>query len=236
MTAIQHIIFDLDGLIVDTEPLHQRAINTLLQLVGADYQFSLQEYGQVLTGRAVFENAEYLRERFALPQTAAQLTEAHRALFTVLIADASNLEPMPGLAPLLDALAASGLRLAIASSTRPEQVQLILRGLNLHEHFDAVVGNDGSLKPKPAPDVYLLALQQLGAKAETTLALEDSGSGVRAAQTAGLFVIAVPNAFTRNQDLSAANLIMENLDQVREFLIQSPTLRLDSKLGYGTDS
>lgn len=218
MPHFKNIIFDLDGLIVDTEPLHQRAVNALLQVAGAEYYFETAEYGEIFTGRSIFENAEYIRERFALPQTADQLTAAQHSLFTMLIADPDNLEPMPGVEDLLGWLTNEKYRIAIASSSRPGQVELIVRNLNLHPHFAAIAGNDGSLKPKPAPDVYDLALERLGADPAETLALEDSNSGVRAAHAAGLFVIAVPNVFTRHQDLSKANMVMEDLHQVRAFL------------------
>jgi beta-phosphoglucomutase len=218
MSHFKNIIFDLDGLIVDTEPLHQRAVNALLQLVGANHYFETAEYGEIFTGRSIFENAEYIRERFALPQTADQIRSAHHALFTILIADAENLEPMPGVQDLLGWLTNAAFRIGIASSSRPAQVELIIRNLNLHPHFEAIIGNDGTLKPNPAPDVYLLALEKLGANPNETLALEDSSSGVRAAHDAGLFVIAVPNVFTQHQDFSKANLVMRDLHQVQVFL------------------
>lgn len=218
MSHFKNVIFDLDGLIVDTEPLHQRALNAFLSLAGVDFQFDVAEYGKIFTGRSIYENGEYLRERFSLPQTAEQIGQAHHAMFTVLIADAENLEPMTGLQDLVTWLTAENFQLAIASSSRPEQVQIILRNLNLHGHFTAVVGNDGTLKPKPAPDVYSLALEKLGGRAKETVALEDSTSGVMAAHAAGLFVIAVPNIFTQHQDFSKANLVLQDLHQVQAYL------------------
>jgi HAD superfamily hydrolase (TIGR01509 family) len=222
MLRFSSVIFDLDGLIVDTEPLHQRAFNAILSTLGVEHRYSTKEYGELFTGRSVIENAEYVREVFALPQTAEQISRAHLALFTLLISDADNLDPMPGVGEILAWLATKHARIAIASSSRPDQVQLVLRGLNMHEHFAAIVANDGSLKPKPAPDVYLLALEALGARPEDTLALEDSNSGVRAARAAGMFVIGVPNEFTASQDLNAANLILPDLTRVREYLENGP--------------
>ncbi len=218
MPYIKNIIFDLDGLIVDTEPLHQRAFNAMLRVAGAEYEFASDEYGKTFTGRSVLENSEYVRERFGLPQTAQQLATAHHALFTLLVGDPENLEPMAGLHDLLLWLEREKYRIAIASSSRPEQVELIIRNLNLFHHFEIFVGNDGSLKPKPAPDVYSLALEKLGVRAQETLALEDSSSGVRAAHAAGLYVIAIPNLFTRHQDFSHADLMLSDLIQVHAFL------------------
>jgi HAD superfamily hydrolase (TIGR01509 family) len=224
MPAFHTLIFDLDGLMVDTEPLHQRALNLVLEACKAEYQFDRQEYGRLITGHTIFESAEYLRERFGLVQTAQEIAEGHRALFNVLIADAENIEAMPGLRELLAYLDARKIRAGIASSARPEQIPVILRGLNLHHSFGAVVGNDGTLKPKPAPDVYLRAIEQLHAVPAQTIALEDSPSGVRAAHAAGLYVIAVPNAFTVGQDFGPANLIANDLQHVQAWLATQANL------------
>lgn len=208
----------MDGLIVDTEPLHQRALNLFMQSAGATHQFDTAEYGKIFTGRPIFDNAEYMRERFALTHTADEIINTHRTFFNELIADANNLAPMAGLPELLVWLVEHKYRIAIASSSRPEQVELIVRNMNLLESFHVLVGNDGTPKPKPLPDVYLRALEKLGARAEETLALEDSSSGVCAAHAAGLFVIAIPNEFTHNQDFSYADLVMKDLHQVQAYL------------------
>lgn len=221
MPRFNNVIFDLDGLMVDTEPLHRRAFNLLLEACNIDYRFEQNEYGRLITGRSIFENSEYLRERFGLPQTAQEIQEGHRAIFNLLIADAENIKGMPGLGDLLKFLRDENVRLAIASSSRPEQIETVLRGLNMTNGFAALVGNRGELRPKPAPDIYLQALSQLNARPEDTLALEDSISGVRAARNAQIFVIAVPNGYTRNQDLSEANLCTKDLFEVKEYLANS---------------
>lgn len=218
MPHFKNIIFDMDGLIVDTEPLHQRALNAFMRVAGTGYEFETAEYGRVFSGKPIYENAEYIRERFGLPQNAVLVSEAHRAMFNVLIADARNLEPMAGLRELLEWLQEKAFRIAVASSSRPEQVELIARNLGIDPLFEHIVGNDGTLKPKPEPDVYLLALEKMGAKAAETLALEDSSSGVRAAHAAGLYVIAVPNEFTLHQDFAVADHILPDLVHVREYL------------------
>lgn len=221
MPRFRNLIFDLDGLIVDTEPLYKRSANLILEVCGVDYRFETEEYGRIFTGRAVAENAEYLRERFGLPQTAAQITTAVFALYNMLIADAENLVMMPGVRELLDYAAQSSIRMAIATSARPEQIEVVLRGLNLQHQFNALAGNPGHLKPKPAPDVYLEALRALDARAEESAAFEDSSSGVRAAKAAGLFVFAVPNEFTKHQDFSMADRVQSSLVNVLNFLPSS---------------
>lgn len=217
MPKFNTVIFDLDGLITDTEPLHRQAFNLILRVCNVNYEYATEEYGRTFTGYVVGENAERVRERFGLAQTAHEIADAQRALYNLLIADAENVRLMPGVTELLAYLGAQNFRVAVASSARPEHLRTVLRGVNLLHRFQTLVGNDGSLKPKPAPDVYLRAAAELGANPAETVALEDSSSGVRAARAAGLTVWAVPNDYTRMQDFSAAHAVYPNLTAVREF-------------------
>ncbi len=217
MSKFNVVIFDLDGLITDTEPLHRQAFNLVLRACKVNYEYDTAEYGRTFTGYVVLENAERVRERFGLAQTAHEIADAQRALYNLFIADAENVRLMPGVTELLAELAAQNFRVAVASSSRPEHLHLVLRGVNLLARFQTLVGNDGTLKPKPAPDVYLRAAAQLGANPAETVALEDSSSGVRAARAAGLTVFAVPNEYTKMQDFSTAHAVYPNLNAVREY-------------------
>ncbi len=220
MKPFHNVIFDLDGLICDTEPLYMRATNIVLAAAGADYQFEGDEYGHTLTGRGVLINSEYLRERFALEASAQDLADATLSIFNVLISDANNIEPMPGLDALLEYLKAEKINIAVASGSYPEHVDKMLRALNLVHTFPVVAGSDDKVRRKPFPDIYLHALERMGARAEDSIAIEDSLSGVRAARAAGIFVIAVKNDFTRSHDLSEADLVLQSLFEVRDYIKQ----------------
>jgi HAD superfamily hydrolase (TIGR01509 family) len=218
MRSFRYVIFDLDGLICDTEPLHMRAFNLVLQAAGSDYQFATEEYGRIMTGRSILENAEYARERFALAASAEDLAQAHRALFNLLVSDAANIDPMPGLDDLLNFLFEQDVEMAVASGSRREHVEKMLRALNLTSTFPVVMSADESTKSKPAPDIYIRTLRKMNANPAVTTAIEDSYSGVRAAKDAGIFVIAVTNEFTRYHDLSEANYVAANLFEVKSYL------------------
>lgn len=215
---MQTVILDLDGLIVNTEPLHRMAFNMVLETCGVDYRIGAQEYGRAFSGVPQLGNAEALRARFGLPQPVESVSQAQRALFQLLIGDARNLEPMPGLYELLDGLKAQGTRLAVASGSLAAHVEIMLRGLQIRDRFEVVVSADGTLPNKPAPDLYFKALADLGARADECVALEDSATGVQAADGAGLFVIAVPNEYTRGQSFGAADVVLDDLHRAREFL------------------
>ncbi len=217
---VQAVILDLDGLMVDSEPLHQRAFNELLKRRGIDYQFEIAEYGRCFVGIPVVENAEYLISRFNLRGTAKDIIAEREAIFEELISNPANLVVMPGVFKLLDDLQSRGFPLAVASGSPRIQVDLMLCGMGIAERFRAIVGGTDVPKTKPAPDVYLHAAQQLGIAPANCVAIEDSATGITAAKAAGMRAIAVPNQYTAHQDLSLADARAEGLAQVLPLLIE----------------
>lgn len=212
--AIAAVIFDLDGTIVDTEPLQQLAFNQLLKRNGIDYCIGEEEYGRVFVGVSVQENAEWLIQRFGLPYTPDEIRAAHDALYAGLIADPKNLVVMPGLMTLLTHLQTRNITRGVATGSPRDHAEMVLRGLKIESKFSAVVTGSDIGKPKPDPEIYMRALEVLRVEPHAAVALEDSAAGISAAQAAGLYAIAVPNRYTAQQDLSGADARMENLGQV----------------------
>ncbi len=221
MSRFRNAIFDVDGLICNTEPLYQKATNIVLAASGVAYQFGQDEYGRKFTGRPVMTNARYVCERFSLKARPEDIADAMLSLFNVLVSDPANVQPMPGLRELIRFLQERDFKLAVASGAKPEHIELMLRAVNLSDTFQVIAGLHNGTKPKPAPDVYLTALRGLGADSRETLALEDSYSGVVAAQAARLFAVAVKNDYTRHHELGRADLVAASLLQVRDFLGQN---------------
>ncbi len=215
---IQAVIFDLDGLIVDTEPIHMRAVNALLRQHGIDYQFESEEYGKCFVGIPVVENVHYMQARFHLPGTPPQLIAEREEIYEALISAPSNLVMMPGVTRLVDQAQARGMRAGVASGSPRHQVEIVLRGLGIIDRFSVIVAGNDVPKTKPAPDVYLRAAEKIGVTPAKCVALEDSATGIRAAKAAGMRAIAVPNRFTAHQDLSHADAIVKNLDEVLTLL------------------
>ena len=214
----QAVILDLDGLMIDSEPVHQRAFESLLARHGVDHKFSEEEYGRYFVGIPVVENAEWLVEHFGLKGCAADIIAEREKIYEALIEDPANLILMPGLFELLDDLRARGLPLGVASGSPRNQVDMILRGLKIATRFRTVVAGTDVPHTKPAPDVYLRAAEELGVARAHCVAIEDSATGIASAKAAGLYTIAVPNRYTAHQDLSRADARAEGLAQVLELL------------------
>ncbi len=216
--TLQAVIFDLDGLVVDTEPLQQRAFNQLLSQHGIAYQISDEEYGKFFVGVSVEENANWLTTRLGLKSSANQIRIDQDTIYTSLIQDPANLIATDGLYELLNYLESRGLKRGVATGSPRHQVEIILRGLEIDMCFRVVVTGSEISIPKPDPEVYRRAIQALRVDAKNAIALEDSAAGVASAQAAGLYAIAVPNHFTKHQDLSSADATFGNLTQIIEWI------------------
>lgn len=215
---IKAVIFDLDGVIVDSEPLQQRAFNQLLAQHGINYQIGDEEYGKFFVGVSVEENAKWLRDRLGLDRTPEQIRDEQDAIYVELISDPKNLIARQGLRALLDDLGWRELTRAVATGSPRHQVEIVLRGMKIESCFRAVVTGSEISKPKPDPEIYRLVLQALKLAPSDAIVLEDSAAGVASAKGAGLHVIAVPNEHTKHQDLSQADVRVGSLSQVINFL------------------
>ena len=181
---LKAVIFDMDGVLADTEPLHEKSRDVLLARLGLDVA--------ALSPRAYAKSKrEYwaeVAEECALPQTAEQLTQTEFGILIEIIEN-SRLQPNAGVKEALEALRAEGLSTAVASSSDRAYVEAVLRVTGLEKLFDAAACGNEVAAAKPAPDVYLKALQLLGVSAGEAAAVEDSDTGAKAAVAAHLLCI-----------------------------------------------
>jgi len=212
-SAIQAIIFDMDGLMINSESLHQEAWQVMLRRFG--YEIDEALFAR-LVGLRISEDAVLLREHFHLPVMAEALARQRNDLFLASLP--GRVKPMPGLGELITEIGRRGLRCALATSGERRYVEAVRRELNLDGVFDAIAVAEDVERGKPAPDVYLLAAQRLGLQPAQCLVLEDAPNGVAAAKVAGMRCVAVPNEMTRSLDLSAADAILPSLLAVRDNL------------------
>jgi HAD superfamily hydrolase (TIGR01509 family) len=211
------VIFDLDGLIVDSETPEVLAWQATYARYGLDFPVAswLQNIGR--NDRPWDPYAPFrARHSPAPPEEVAALWQTQH---DVLIRECFR--PLPGVVPLLQILKRSGVRTAVASSSRRAWISRVLAELDLQAQFDAAAGGDEVRRAKPAPDVYLLAALRLSVPPEACVALEDSTNGVRAAKAAGMACVAVPSPLTRQLDFSAADLVVTSLEDLAIETIQA---------------
>ena len=212
----QAVIFDFDGVIVDTEPLHFAAFQRLLEPVGLG--FTWDQYVEVYMG---FDDRDAFLEAFKdtgnglTADELSDLINRKAALFQEIIR--SGISAYPGVVDLIKKIRRSSTPLAISSGALRSDIDPILQTLGIEECFDVIVTADDVARSKPDPECYRLALARLNRfhslsiPSEKVLAIEDTPAGIEAAKGAGLQVLAVTNSYPAGQ-LTHADFIAESLE------------------------
>ncbi len=199
------VIFDLDGVLWDGEPLYHEAFNIVLAPYGQ--RVSDDDYDQII-GLSVEACWDWLRDRFNLSEPLARFLRAYNE--TVLRLLKRPVEPLPGARPLIEELRRRGVPIAVASASLRQWVDATLRGLGLQDAFDTTVSASDVDNGKPAPDLFLAAAQRLGVAPQDCLAVEDTLAGVRSAKAAGMFAIQLRAASPALPPLDEADLVLES--------------------------
>jgi len=208
MRRMQAAIFDLDGLIVDSEPLQLRAINRALAPVG----IALTEADWMQrVGHKSIETIRLLQARHGFAADPDAIEQAKLTAYRQLIRQDGALALMPGVHEAIRACQDAGLKLAIASSSVRADIDAILSAFGLGPHFAIVVAGDEVARGKPDPAIFLAAAERLAVDPAVCLALEDAPSGIAAANAAGMVSVAIPNRFTRHQNFDGARAVLDSL-------------------------
>jgi HAD superfamily hydrolase (TIGR01509 family) len=211
------VIFDLDGVLWDGEPLYHEAFNLVLAPLG--HRLSDDDYTQII-GTSNEASWTWVHDRFTLSDPIDRLMHAFDQ--TVLKLLERPVEPLPGVRPLIDKLRRRGIPIAVASASLRHWVDATLRGLRLHDAFNTIVSASEVDNGKPAPDLFLAAAQHLALPPELCLAVEDSLAGVRSAKAAGIFTVQLRAASTALPPLPEADLVLDDYSQFDLTLLRKP--------------
>ncbi|HBR97274.1 MAG TPA: phosphatase [Gammaproteobacteria bacterium] len=224
MADLRALLFDVDGTLADTErDGHRVAFNRAFADAGVDWFWDEALYGKLLTVTGGKERLRYFIEQIdpeqardpGLDTFVRELHQSKTRHYLDLLRQ-GHIPLRPGVARLLREAREAGLRLGIATTTTPENVTTLLssaHGGAFVDWFEVIAAGDSVPSKKPAPDVYHLAMEQLGLCADACLALEDSHNGLRAATAAGLRTLVTVNAYTVDDDVSAAALVTDGLGE-----------------------
>ena len=206
-----HVIFDLDGVLLDTEPLYTKAIASVAAQYGKTYDWSIKSQ---CIGRGTLEAAQVIVDMLGLPLAPRALVEERDRTLLALLA---NADAMPGAEEFTRALAARGIPMAIATSSEAAIFAVKARRHRAWlDSFDAIIcGDDPRVaRPKPAPDIFLAAAAALGAAPTTCLVFEDSPYGVAGALAAGMRVVAMPDPAMDRARYAGAHVIVDGFAQL----------------------
>ncbi len=209
-TNASGIVFDLDGVLIDTEPIYLETINLVLGGHGVG-PLSAQEY-QAFIGKHADFTWPTLKERYGLSGSQATLKATYDDLLARVLP--ARLRLRPDAESMLAAVAERGIKRAVATSSRRKWLELKINTLGLESFFAAVVSAEEVGRFKPEPDVYLVAAERAGINPVDAIAIEDSPSGITSAKRAGMRVFALRTESTAGLDLSEADHVVENLTEI----------------------
>lgn len=212
---IRGVIFDMDGLLTDTEPVYYDIFNQILGEYA--YSMTMQEYTQNICGRADMENFAYLIENYDLPIEIQDLAAKEAVIERNRIEQGVPLKK--GVHVILSFLKENDIRIGLATSNLKEKAELILHAHGIFDFFETLVYVDEVGRGKPAPDVFLEAVRRLNLPKEDCLVLEDSVSGVQAAVNGNIPVVMVPDLKQPDEQIrSICTAVRKDLIEVRDYI------------------
>ncbi len=206
MGRIEAAIFDMDGLMADTEGLYYQAESRVARRYGKSFSVELM---QKMMGHRAVQSIQIMMEHLGIRGSVEEIIALRDRFYKELLV--SGVKPMRGLLDLLDWLETNGYRKAVATSSKPEFKDIIFDHLNLHNRFEVVVTGDEISEGKPSPEAYQLVLHRMDLSPQECIVLEDSPPGLKAAKAAGCFCIIIPNRYTEDQDFSEADFVASHL-------------------------
>jgi beta-phosphoglucomutase-like phosphatase (HAD superfamily) len=220
--TLQALLFDVDGTLADTErDGHRPAFNQAFQEAGLDWHWDVELYGKLLAVTGGKERMKHYIDQYRpdyskpanFDELVAQLHQAKTRIYSALAAR-GGIPMRRGVKRLLSEARAAGLRLAIATTTTPENVTVLLEhslGSGTQEWFELIAAGDIVPAKKPASDIYHFALEKMGLDPRACLAFEDSENGLRASLGAGLKTLITVNDYTRDHDFKGAAVVLSDL-------------------------
>lgn len=205
------VIFDMDGVLLDSEPMHDRAAVRLFETLGAGAGADIQADLLAFRGRTERDFWVYLQRKHGLSASLDELIHRKEACFLDLLRSEPRIRPFPGLVLLLRAVKAE-MPLALASSSSHLVIVATLSRLGLLDAFTVRVSGVDVPRGKPAPDIFLLAAQELNVPPSQCLVIEDSVSGVAAARAAGMCCLGFVGSGATPQQLKAASAVIETFE------------------------
>lgn len=213
MPRCQAIVFDMDGLMVDTERLYIASNHDIAARYGKSVG---PEVLRQMMGRVPMESMGIFCRALQIEQPAEVILKQRDDLMEARLRE--GFRTLPGLGELIE-YASGRYRLAIATGSPKRFLDIIVDRLQLRDRFEVLQTSDGITQGKPHPEIYLQAMAKLGVAGEQCIVLEDSPNGMKAGRTAGAYVIGVPNEHTRDGDLSAAHVCVRDLHEARQHVM-----------------
>ncbi|HAB28471.1 MAG: ABC transporter ATP-binding protein [Xanthomarina sp.] len=208
---LKAVLFDMDGVIVDTEPLHHKAYfgmfnNLKIEVSEAHYQ--------TFTGQSTINVCKSLCSHFKLHNNPEELVQIKRQIFKDLFKNDPNLQLIDGVLDLIKDYHENGLTLVLASSASMGTIESVFNRFDLDQYFLAKLSGADLKASKPHPEIFVKAAEVSGYNKKNCLVIEDSTNGIKAANAANIFCVGYKSAHSKNQDYSKANFIINDFKEI----------------------
>ncbi|MGC4039499.1 MAG: HAD family hydrolase [Flavobacterium sp.] len=215
---IQTVIFDMDGVIVDTEPVHHYAFNEHFRQLNID--ISPEMYSS-FTGNSTRNIFERLKTEFNLADDVTTLVETKRNLFNTAFDAKEDLYLLDGVEDLIKDLYQNGMQLVLASSSATVTINKIFTRFGLHKYFSHIVSGEDFPKSKPHPAIFQHAAMLAQTPVENCIVIEDSTNGIKASHAAGIYCIGYKSFHSKRQDYSLADKVISNFSELNYSIIRN---------------
>lgn len=212
MLSKKAVIFDMDGVIIDSEPIHSRVKMDTFAHFNLPFDEAELVHYMGRTSRVIF--GETLAKHGRTDITAADMA-AYKHEHYLEVLESGAIEPVAGSVELIKALHGAGIPIALATSSNVRAMNAVLDNFGIREYFTSILSGGELPESKPHPAIYLISAQRLGMKPEDCMVIEDTTNGIRAAKAAGMYCVAYRNPNSGEQDLSLADRVVDSFSEIK---------------------
>lgn len=208
---LQAVIFDMDGVVIESEPLHHYAYHSMFKEVHIEVSDALYES---FTGKSTINVCKQVRDIYNLKQLPEELVAIKRHHFDYIFNNNTDFDLIEGVLDLIKDLHSNGITLVLASSATMPSIERIFKRFDLNQYFIAKLSGADLKQSKPHPEIFINAVKASGYHAHECIIIEDSTNGIAAAKDANVFCIGYDSFFSKNQDYSKADFVLKNFNDI----------------------